>query len=156
VGYYITFVFDPGKDKFDRNRLIERFVEAGAYFIEDRSDKAGGYYSCAGHLLSFGDYPHRSLKKGYYADIRFSWGTDSDYLKEKLTEILDVADRLGCRVYDGQLDIWITRENVESIAEGFVRQASSVIKMLGTIDKKKYSQKTKESQQKMDKRGKVK
>jgi hypothetical protein len=148
MGYYISFMFDPTKEKFDRDMLIQRFVEAGAVFIEDPGYKEGGQYYYAAYPLSFGECSRKALEKGYYADIRFSWGTDPDYLVKKLHEILDFADRLGCKLYDGQLDMWITRENIESIAEGFVKQASSIAKLFGTVDDQKYISEIKKLQQK--------
>jgi len=68
--------------------------------------------------------------------LRFSWVTDADYLSEKLTHILDIADRVACKVYDGQLDLWITRENLKDIAEGFARSVRSVGNFFGGVDEK--------------------
>lgn len=137
MGYYITFVFDPSKVKFNRDQLIARFLEAGAWeeasWFGDGKDYFYNY-----HLVSFGGYKPDALKNGLYADARFSWGSDPDQLLKDLTELLDLADRLGCRLYDGQLDLWITRENLNSIAEDFDRHAGSIARLLGTVDEGKY------------------
>jgi hypothetical protein len=137
MGYYISFMFDPSKEKFNREKLIAKFLEVGAW--EEASWFGPGKdYFYNWHLLSFGECTPEALENGYYADARFSWGSEPEELVQGLTELLDLADRLGCRLYDGQLDIWITRENVESIAEGFTRSASSILKLFGTVDKQRY------------------
>jgi hypothetical protein len=137
VGYYITFVFDPSKDEFDKGKLIARFLEAGAW--EEASWFGKGkdvFYDY--HLLSFGTDKPEWLKKGHYADARFSWGAEPDLLVLDLTGLLDLADRIGCRLYDGQLDIWITRENLNDIADGFARSARSIGALFGAVDAGKY------------------
>lgn len=137
MGYYITFVFDPSEVEFDRDKLIARFLEAGAWEEESWFGNGKDYFYNY-HLLSFGDYKPDALKGGMYADARFSWGSEPEELIRDLTGLLDLADRLGCRLYDGQLKLWITRENLKEIAEGFARSARSIVGLIGEVDEEKY------------------
>lgn len=137
MGYYITFVFDPSKVEFDRDKLIAKFLEAGAWEEEWAGRKAYFYNH---HLLSFGDYKPEALKQGMYADARFSWGSEPEELAKDLTGLLDLADRLGCRLYDGQIELWITRENIDDIAEGFLKGAENIANMFGVCKKPEESE----------------
>jgi hypothetical protein len=135
MGYYITFVFDPSQVRFNRDKLIAKFLKVGAR--EKKSGFGEGKaYSYNGHLLSFGDYKPEALKNGLYADARFSWASEPDELVRALTGLLDLADRLGCRLYDGQLDLWITRENLNEIMKHFNKQSERAIGLIGKINKR--------------------
>lgn len=75
-----------------------------------------------------------------WSDGRFSWGSDQHYLVKQLETYCDLAEKVGFRVYDGQLNIWLTRETLNSIVEGFSRSARSIVELFGTVDEQKYKE----------------
>lgn len=139
--YYITLQFDPAKEEYDEGKLIERFLKAGAYFEDfEKSDFSSGgrSYFYKYHLLFFGNHKQEAHEKGMWVSVHFSWGTEPEDLITDLSDILELADKLGCKVYDGQLDMYITCENLDKTAIGFGRMAGKVIGLFGTVDKEKH------------------
>ena len=136
--YYITLQFDPAKEEYDEGKLVERFLNAGAYYQESEDCEGGRAYFYNYHLIFFGRHIQKAHDQGKWVSVHFSWGTEPEDLMTDLSEILDLADKLGCKVYDGQLDTYITRENLDKIAIGFAKMAGKVIGLFGTVDKERH------------------
>jgi len=136
--YYITLQFDPAKEEYDEGKLVERFLKAGVSFKESPDYEGGRGYFYGYHLIFFGRHIQKAHEKGMWVSVHISWGSEPEELITELTKILDLADKLGCKVYDGQLDMYITRENLDKIAIGFAKMAGKVIGYFGTVDKERH------------------
>lgn len=84
--------------------------------------------------------------KGNWAHIRLSWATEQQEFIEILKNMLELAERIGCRVYDGQLQEYVTCENLDGIAKGFLKAAGNMGNMFGVCKRTKISGLTKPSE----------
>ena len=135
MGYYIDLVFDS-TEQLDCEAVIEKFRRLGARRLPDVyiGPAANDYV----HMLfpDFG-YPiwvfrrESEQQKGNWADIRLSWGEAPAGFMQKLGYILELADKIGCRVYDGQNRAYLTKVNLEKVRSAFSKDADIVIGMFG-------------------------
>ena len=141
MGYYIDFVFH---DKTVENckDIVDKFLKQGAvvhdYKDETMPDHVRERNSNFIDLVypEF-DYFITILKKestylkGNWAHIRVSWGENPDSFLCLLGKILALARLVDCRVYDGQMDRFITVEDLEEIKRQFSSVASGISNKLG-------------------------
>ena len=137
MGYYIDFVFNPN-EHLDCEAIVQKFVKLGARRIpdEDIGPAAGKVVDV---LFSDFGYPitvfRKEHRKGNWADIRMSWAEDPESIRERLKYILELADRLGCRVYDGQIKEYLTKDNLDTMETKFAKISGTVIGLIGKAKK---------------------
>lgn len=139
MGYDFCFVFNPD-EKLDCEAVVQKFVRLGARRIpaEDMGPAAADIFVDV--LLPDFKYVISVFKrepanlKGNWVDIRMSWAEDAESMTANLMYLLDLADKLSCRVFDAQVQEYVTRENLGAIVLRFSKIARNII---GLIDKVK-------------------
>lgn len=153
MGYDIDFVFDETET---RETILLKMLAAGA--IPDPFHEVGLFlYSPAGikvqpshqgysligatgerllpgsGMIAVWLLQHESARiKGHWADTRLSWGTTRENFRSIMEIIFDFSEKVSCRVYDGQIQDFITRENWQNLLEeGFFHSASKIANLLG-------------------------
>ena len=124
MGYYLEIEFD---DDVSREEIIERFYKAGAIY----SGTSREWIS-----LNHPDiYPAIAITIDGepYAEIRFPFGAAGE---EMYKQVLKLAQDVGGRLYDGQLEMYITFDNLHTVPEKAKEHAKKVMKWLGVIEKK--------------------
>ena len=143
MGYYIDFVFDKDAVK-DYREVVKKFCDAGAktFDIHDRGTPPQHSYvelvypGLPGFINVFKE--EAKNLRGNWADIRMSWGTKPEEMRENIKRVLVLALKLKCRVYDGHIKEYVVPDNVDLILGSFARGARRVENMIGFIDTKKY------------------
>lgn len=154
MGYDIDFVFDETET---RETILLKMLAAGA--IPDPFHEVGLFlYSPAGikvqpthqgycligatgekllpgsGMIAVWLFQHESGQiKGDWADTRLSWGTTRENFRSIIEIIFDFSEKVSCRVYDGQIQAFITREDWQHFLEdSFFRSASRIANLLGS------------------------
>ena len=147
MGYYIDFVFNDNSVSGYED-LVERFCKAGAvvfdYSKEDLSDherkKLQNYvdlqYSKFRYFIRVYKKESRNLK-GNWAYVRLSWGERPESFVNTVKHILELADSIGCRIYDGQINDFVTFDTINEVLKSFVSGANWVIGAFGKIERQK-------------------
>ena len=140
MGYYLDLRFDT-KTVPDWRAAVERLGAAGAKIrpweeIDPDFHWVSREYQARNVELEAPMLPfitvNKDAKEGEWVDMRLSWGT-GDAFVSILEDILDFADRAGCRVYDGQQDVYATRETLEELAGKFFDTSRKIVGMLGQV-----------------------
>jgi hypothetical protein len=141
MGYYIDFVFDGNQvTKFED--VLELFMNQGATLFDayNNDDTIPGGRP-QNHIMMLHNkisFPITVFKKeadspkGNWAHTRMSWGTSYDF-QQAMEAIISLADSMGCRVYDGQIEGFVSMDNLEKVIESYFGGASWVRKNIGTV-----------------------
>ena len=140
MGYYIDLIFD--EPDITHEEVMKRFKKQGVkvfeeyYQDEDLPESHKKYYET--HIpMQYGKpgmhRPHLEVfkneaksPKGSWADIRLSWAEDPNEFIENLKEIIALADSVGGKVYDGQIEEFLTVDNMNKALACFFGNASLV------------------------------
>ena len=143
MGYYVDLVFDE-KEKYHYKTLVKRFCKAGAHknIYPREEDLHLPELSYGEMLISLCD-EEILIEKGVWAEIRLSWGTDPYHMHDILKTILELAEKVGCRVYDGQLGDYVTVDNLDQVLGFFEGERNSFENAIGFVDTGKKGQKSK-------------
>lgn len=135
MGYEIDLIFDQNEN-LDYETVVEKFSKLGAKIRDDEPYNPETDGIVAMDLPGF--YPIWVYKKeqtqymnGNWAYIRISWAEDSEEMISCLTDIMNLADKVGCRVYDGQIQQFITRETIDKVEASHGKSGRMIINMLG-------------------------
>lgn len=135
MGYYIDFVFDPN-EKLNCDDIVQKFVKLGARRLPDGHIGLEPERYIHVEFPDFG-YPiwvyrdETEHQRGNWADVRMSWMEDEESMPGRLDYILGVAEKLGCRVYDGQIKEYVSRHSVAAIASRFAKTAGMITGLIG-------------------------
>lgn len=135
MGYYIDFIFEPSEN-LNCEAVVHKFVKLGARRIPD--EDIGPAADKVVHVL-FPDLGHpirvnrkeSEQRKGNWAYTRMSWAEDPESVMEDLRYIIKLADRIGCRLYDGQIGEYLTTANLDTMRSRFAKSAGIVIGLIG-------------------------
>jgi len=50
-----------------------------------------------------------------------------------MESIISLADYMGCRVYDGQIEKFISKDNLEKVMEAYFGGSACVAGIIGTV-----------------------
>ena len=140
MGYYLDFIV-AGGEKQSFPLMVEKMFDAGADMIplhhDDDQDDAQN--ECAGYMdLLLPRLPGivTVFKKetplhGQWASVRLSWAEDPGTFRKKMRYLLAFAERIGCRLYDGQAAAYVTLASLVDIEKGYARMAAQVMNQLG-------------------------
>jgi hypothetical protein len=134
MGYYIDYVFDDTSVSAWQE-VVAKLENAGADVITAAEKEYADRFEdllhpeIPGMIRVFKTLPENL--SGHWADIRLSWGQDPREMRGIIKAILDLADSLGCRVYDGQIQQYVTIQNIDDVMAQFRRTASWVVGMFG-------------------------
>jgi Leucine-rich repeat (LRR) protein len=130
MGYYLDFVFDRD-EKLDFELVLDRFKRAGASEIDpDHIDNnANGTILIHEKIASIIEVVKNKPigLRANWAQIGLSWDEDANSMANALQNILDLARDVGCRVYDGQTEVYITPETLDKIVSFFVKTSRNAI-----------------------------
>jgi hypothetical protein len=144
MGYYIDFVFDAERVHTHED-VVELFMNKGATLFDayNNDDTIPGGRP-QNHIMILHDkisFPIIVYKKeadslkGNWAHTRMSWGNSYDF-QQAMEAIISLADSMGCRVYDGQVEEFVSMDNLEKVMESYFGGASWVRKNIGTVQSK--------------------
>lgn len=152
MGYYIDFVFDP-ETPVTRKDTICRLDKAGAIKLKESyreisatSKKDGKmvmdprrcglyadfYYYGLWGIVTVYPREHYYLK-GNWMVTRTSWGCSPEEIISVWEAVFELADKVGCRVYDGQKRGFIFPEDINRMVRFFFKAASGIAGMFGTV-----------------------
>ena len=138
MGYYIDFVFDPDMP-ITRKEVISRLNKAGAtkfkasyHTVTTRNKKTGesivdtrrcGLYTDYFYDGLFGTvtvFPREDYRfKGHWMEARTSWGNTPDEIRSVWAAVFELADKVGCRVYDGQIGGFVFPGDIDRMIRFF-------------------------------------
>jgi Leucine-rich repeat (LRR) protein len=134
VGYYIDFVFDTDL-VLTWQQAVRRFEEVGAEIRYDPTHpNAEKFVNLVHPKIPFSITINKLIPviiNGHWADVRFSWGQDPKMMYEDIKAILEIADSVGCRVYDGQIQQYINYDNIGEIISCIRKASRNVIGFIG-------------------------
>jgi hypothetical protein len=138
MGYYLDFVFDTNSVS-TWQQVVRRLEEAGAsiVLIDPATPRADDFVELSHPKIPYLISIRKSKPdnfKGNWADIRLSWGQKTKKLREMLMVILDLADSIGSRVYDGQIQKYIGRDTLEETIISFKKISENVFGMFGRTE----------------------
>jgi hypothetical protein len=64
---------------------------------------------------------------------RISWGCSPEEIISVWEAVFGLADKVGCRVYDGQKRSYIFPEDINRMARFFFKAASGIAGMFGAV-----------------------
>lgn len=143
MGYFLDFYFDD-KEVDNSAIIVNKLCKAGAQVIPaDKTDPSDDRAICLRHyalppITVFRDNEKRN--RAARAHIRISWSTNRDELVKILGIIINMANDIGCKVYDGQLHEYVTHENMYKIIDFFSMGRKQVKDLFGITDIKKADQ----------------
>ncbi len=73
--------------------------------------------------------------KGNRAPIRLSWAIELQELLYVMETVFTMSDTVGCKVYDGQITEFITRETIEQTFNSLFQGKTHVYKLFGHTKK---------------------
>ena len=153
MGYYIDFV-DP-EISISREEVISRLNKAGAtrfkesyYEMSTTNIKTGklmvnpklcGLYTdfiydglCS--AMKVRGYPREHYQlKGNWMDTRTSWGCSPEDIISVWETVFELAEKVGCWVYDGQKRGFVFPEDIDRMARFFFKIASGMTGLFGTV-----------------------
>jgi hypothetical protein len=136
MGYYIDFVFKPEEIQ-NYETIVERFLKAGAYISDDDEIPPHVAEKCLDLFYVGLSSPITVFKKearalkGNWADVRLSWGTDTETFDKDLRCMLAMAEQVGARLYDGQEKMFITEETLTDLNEKFIKSTKQINNLFG-------------------------
>ncbi len=129
MGYYLYFQFDNKEEEYDIKKVIERFCKAGCkrYRVDFAEiDPVNSYYS-NGRLshqgstwfLRFNQDNPELIKKGKWISLMPHSNTEIKKIKSGLFFFLNLESSLNYRLYDEQLKLYVTKDDIEKIMSSF-------------------------------------
>lgn len=144
MGYYFDLIFEP-EEINNHQTVIEKLYKTGARpFSMVRSNIQHNDINLLHPDLPFFIKVVRDKtddERVECIDICLSWGLGSNDLTKYLKIILQLANDIDCKVYDGQLQEYVTHENIHKIIDFYSMGGKQVKDMLGIADIKKADQK---------------
>ena len=141
MGYYIDFVFDEDQIS-NYGEVVELFCKVGARVDDNQCEKLPGNliikkedyidlkHPGIANIISVNKKEANHLK-GNWAYVRFRWDEPVESFAGTVKKILDLADSIGCRIYDGQLQNYVTVFNLKRIEEIFIQGSKSYEEIFG-------------------------
>lgn len=147
MGYYIDFEFDDQTINHSDD-VVQLFLTSGAEHFSFPEDESKEYVEAIEKEAVLLMYPglnslievikdNNRVKNGRWAEIRFSWA-DQNRFTDNLIKIIQLGDKVGCKIYDGQIDqyIYLTGEGIRKTKEVHNSGLSSVSRTLGISENK--------------------
>jgi len=134
MGYNIHLKFYESKDVSNKENLIKEFCDVGFTRLSDDNPWAlifmqPGYIS--GFLMDFIENDKERNDKGYWAILRYSWGTDPIEFEKSILMLLDISKKLKFKVFDPQCNTYYTEDNTKEFGVVFEKHSGHIIKMVG-------------------------
>lgn len=126
MGYYIDFIFDQS-EQLDWGQVVERFRKSGARRLPDEyiglaaEDVVRLLCPDYGYTITVFREESKQIK-GKWANIRMSCNENSENVMQRLHYISRLADKLGCRAYDGQIKRYVTKNDFDTIVSSFTHR----------------------------------
>lgn len=152
MGYYIDFVFDP-EIPITRKEILSRLQKAGAtkfsagyHQVTTRNKKTGASFvnlnRCGLYMVFLYDglcgtvtvFPRASGRfKGHWMEVRTSWGNTPDEIRSVWQAVFELAEKIDCRVYDGQIGEYIFPEDIDRMVRYFFTIVRGIAGLFGTV-----------------------
>lgn len=136
MGYYIDFVFDDNKS-LSKKIIENKFIKTGAERVPFEEMAKPDKFIKLLHPYFFSPIEifsnESKSQKGNWAHIRLSWSTDIDTFRVTLKNLMDLSNKVGSQLYDGQANIFITEDNVEDLISKFQKTSENIIGLVGQI-----------------------
>lgn len=134
MGYYIYLKFDESREVSNKENLMQEFCDVGFTRLSDDHSYAimfmqPGYKS--GFLMDFIENDKERTDKGYWAILRYSWGTDPIEFEKSIKMLLDISKKLKFKIFDPQCNTHYTKENTKEFGVVFEKHSGLIINMLG-------------------------
>ena len=146
MGYYLDFVFEP---ETTRETVMQRIQETGGtrvplqllpkpldefWWPMKPGDPPPWIRATHGVLVHI--YKMESTPAGNWAETRLSWGTAPDEWPTIINTVFGFADQVTCRVWDGQVQGFITRDNwAEHVSPLFEKASRGTLELVGPSDR---------------------
>jgi len=140
MGYYLDFVFDGG-EKHTFPVVVAKLFYAGADMISLHTEDVQHSIPNSIDLLLprlpgiVTVFKKEIPPRGQWASVRLSWAEDPESFRTKVKYLIALTERIGCRLYDGQVTAYVTWESLEDISKEYSRRASQVLVLLGIVSK---------------------
>jgi hypothetical protein len=152
MGYYIDFVFDP-EIPITRKEVVSRLQKAGAIKLRAEHQQVttknkkteefvvnpnlSGLYTVFlydGLCGTVTVFPRASGRfKGHWMEVRTSWGNTPDEIRSVWQAVFELAEKVDCRVYDGQIGEYIFPEDIDRMVRYFFTIARGMAGLFGTV-----------------------
>ncbi len=143
MGYHLDFCF-PSIGTFDCHFIVEMFLEAGATLLEEGEksvllEHADSFVPLDIDVLYTEPPPlDGEDEKRNWAHVRLSSALDHQELEHTVRAVLALANRVGARVYDGQIGEYVTEATSAKVIETYERGAHTVASIFGTCGNREH------------------
>ena len=125
MGYYVELKAAPGVSA-TADEITQRLLLAGFTVHPDRGEPH--------FLFEFGVLtlnPPDKIKVGNWARVRMSWAAE----EEELKRLIELAEKVGARVFDASIGNYVALENFETALAGIRKGYERVANLFGVVER---------------------
>ena len=137
MGYYLELILSEDELN-DIQTAVDNFKKAGAK-VFPIDPEVSDEQIC----LMYSETPI-FIVKGKSKDIReiyvrLSWATTSEEFNDQINALLEMAERTGYKIYDPQVQCFVTKDSIAIVVQRFRTIANKIIGMVGKVGQKENS-----------------